>query len=268
MKKLIPLCLILLVIVSCNNADKKNTATEAANEAKVLTETDDVNIEGLNINPISHGTMVLEWDGTLIFIDPVGGAAAFSEFGDPDLILVTDIHGDHMNVETITSLVSNETKIIAPAAVAENFPEKIQALTTVLANGKTAQLKTLKGFSIEAIPMYNLRKEALKFHTKGRGNGYVINKNDKRVYISGDTEDIPEMRNLKNIDIAFVCMNLPYTMTVDSAADAVITFAPKQVYPYHYRGTEGLSNVAKFNTIVTKGNPAVEIVQLDWYPAK
>jgi len=102
--------------------------------------------------------------------------------------------------------------------------------------------------------MYNLREEALKFHTKGRGNGYVLSINNERIYISGDTEDIPEMRNLKNIDKAFVCMNLPYTMTIESAASAVLDFKPKNVYPYHYRGTDGMSDVDKFKTLVNREN--------------
>jgi len=114
--------------------------------------------------------------------------------------------------------------------------------------------------------MYNLREEALKFHTKGRGNGYVLTINKERIYFSGDTEDIPEMRNLKNIDKAFVCMNLPYTMTVENAADAVLEFKPKEVYPYHYRGTGGLSDVEKFKQIVAEKNKAIKVVQLDWYP--
>ena len=114
--------------------------------------------------------------------------------------------------------------------------------------------------------MYNLRDEALKFHTKDRGNGYVLTLGDERVYISGDTEDIPEMRKLKDIDIAFVCMNLPYTMTVESAASAVLDFKPKQVYPYHYRGTKGLSDVGKFKDIVNDADPEIEVIQLDWYP--
>ena len=114
--------------------------------------------------------------------------------------------------------------------------------------------------------MYNLREEALKFHSKGRGNGYVFTVNEERIYFSGDTEDIPEMRTLKNIDKAFVCMNLPYTMVVESAADAVLAFKPKQVFPYHYRGTNGLSDVAKFKEIVNKNNPTIKVVQLNWYP--
>jgi L-ascorbate metabolism protein UlaG (beta-lactamase superfamily) len=105
----------------------------------------------------------------------------------------------------------------------------------------------------------------LKFHEKGRGNGYVLTLGMERIYISGDTEDIPEMRTLKNIDVAFVCMNLPYTMTVESAASAVLDFKPKKVYPYHYRGSDGKSDVDKFKTLVTEKNPDIKVLLLDWY---
>lgn len=114
--------------------------------------------------------------------------------------------------------------------------------------------------------MYNLREEALKFHSKGRGNGYVLTIDGQRLYFSGDTEDIPEMRALKNIDKAFICMNLPYTMTEESAASAVLEFKPKQVYPYHYRGNPNVSDVSKFKTLVNQGDANIEVVQLDWYP--
>jgi len=135
----------------------------------------------------------------------------------------------------------------------------------VLNNGDT---KERFGFLVEAIPMYNLREEALKFHTKGRGNGYVIEKDGKRVYISGDTEDIPEMRALKDIDIAFVCMNLPYTMTEIKAAEAVVDFQPTIVYPYHYRGADGFSDVGKFKAYIMKSSVGnkIRVKQLDWYP--
>ncbi len=209
--------------------------------------------------------MILEWDGTTIYIDPVGGAEVFANYPQPDLILVTDIHGDHLNVKTIEGLDTSKAKIMVPQAVADKMPEDFVPQLDVLHNGDS---KERFGFSVEAIPMYNLREEALKFHTKGRGNGYVIEKEGTRVYISGDTEDIPEMRALKNIDIAFVCMNLPYTMTEVSAADAVLAFKPITIYPYHYRGTEGLSDVANFKTIVNKGNPDIKVVQLDWYEKK
>ncbi len=130
---------------------------------------------------------------------------------------------------------------------------------------KNGQSYSDDGILIEAIPMYNLREEALKFHEKGRGNGYILTIEDQRIYISGDTEDIPEMRNLKNIDKAFVCMNLPYTMTVESAAGAVLDFKPKTVYPYHYRGTNGLSDIAKFKSLIEAKNDEIEVKLLNWY---
>lgn len=268
MKIKLLLLFIAITVLSCNTDKKKNQVGAEIERLETSKEIEKKIISNFDIHPISHATMVLEWDNKTIYVDPVGGAAVFDEHKAPDLILVTDIHGDHLNLETIEGVRTENTKIIAPATVAENFTDALKSKTTILANGKTAILKSLEGFSIEAIPMYNLREEALKFHSKGRGNGYVITKNGKRVYISGDTEDIPEMRALQNIDIAFVCMNLPYTMTVDSAASAVLEFAPKVVYPYHYRGTEGLSNVAEFNSLIQAGNQKIKVEQLDWYPVK
>jgi L-ascorbate metabolism protein UlaG (beta-lactamase superfamily) len=211
----------------------------------------------LVIHPINHATFVMGWNGKTIYVDPVGGAKRFDGLPGPDLILVTDIHGDHYDNGTLEAVATDKTTLVAPAAVAEKLPEKLRKQTTVLANG---QAKTVAGVSIEAMPMYNLTADRLKFHTKGRGNGYVVTLGSKRVYLSGDTEDIPEMRALKNIDVAFVCMNLPYTMTVEQAASAVREFKPKIVYPYHYRG----SDTAKFKQLV--GNDSgVEVRLRDWY---
>ena len=117
---------------------------------------------------------------------------------------------------------------------------------------------------VKAIPMYNITKKRLKFHTKGRGNGYVLTLNGKRIYISGDTEDIKEMRALKNIDYAFVCINLPFTMSVEQAASAVLEFKPKVVYPYHYRGPNGYSDIEKFKNLVSK-NKNIDVKLLNWY---
>jgi L-ascorbate metabolism protein UlaG (beta-lactamase superfamily) len=103
-------------------------------------------------------------------------------------------------------------------------------------------------------------------HTKGRGNGYILNIGGKNIYISGDTQAIPEMRSLKNIDVAFVCMNLPYTMDVKEAANGVLAFKPKIVYPYHYRGKGGLSDVNEFKSLVNAGDPAIEVRLRNWYP--
>ncbi|UJH67142.1 MBL fold metallo-hydrolase [Allomuricauda sp. SCSIO 65647] len=219
--------------------------------------------EEIKIVPIEHATAVLKWNDITIYIDPTGGKEAFEGFQKPDLILITDIHGDHFDLETLQELDTHKAKIMVPQAVAEKMPETFTPQIDVLDNGDE---KERYGIKVEAIPMYNLREEALKFHQKGRGNGYVLNKNGKRIYISGDTEDIPEMRGLKDIDIALVCMNLPYTMPVESAADAVLEFKPKQVYPYHYRGRPDVSDVNKFKRLVNDGNPAIDVVQLDWYP--
>lgn len=259
MKRIIAITTVisLLACQSEGTTTEKPTTTTEPTIEKVATTT------RFDITPISHATIVFNWDEKIIYTDPVGGKEAFEDQPAPDIILVTDIHGDHLNVETLLAITTSTTKIIAPQAVADKFTEELLTQTTILNNGATLKHHS---FTIEAIPMYNLREEALKFHEKGRGNGYVIEKNDQRIYISGDTEDIPEMRALQNIDIAFVCMNLPYTMTIESAADAVLEFQPKKVYPYHYRGTEGLSDVQQFKALIT--NPAIEVIQLDWYPNK
>ncbi len=219
--------------------------------------------EELNIIPIAHGTFLIEYGNTLIYVDPVGPLNQFEGQGDPDLILITDIHGDHFSLETLEALATAEAKIIVPQAVADKMPEAYAPQIDVLNNGES---KERFDINITAYPMYNLREEALAFHTKGRGNGYLLELGEIRVYISGDTEDIPEMRALEDIDIAFICMNLPYTMTEESAASAVLEFAPKQVYPYHYRGRPDVSDVAAFKEMVYSGNPDLEVIQLDWYP--
>jgi len=209
------------------------------------------------IHPINHATFVIGWKDKIIYVDPVGGAKKFEGLPRPNLILITDIHGDHQDNETLKAVTQSTTKIVAPGAVAEKLDSDLRAKTTVLANGQT---QTFLDIKVEAIPMYNLTADRLKFHSKGRGNGYLLTIGDKRFYISGDTEDIPEMRNLKNIDVAFVCMNLPYTMTVEQAADAVRAFKPKVVYPYHYRG----SDLEKFKSLVGS-DLGIDVRIRDWY---
>ncbi len=219
--------------------------------------------ERIKIIPIEHATAVIEWNNITIYVDPVGGPERFTKHKSPDLILITDEHGDHFNLETLEGLNTEKTKIMMPQVVANQMPDAFAPQIDVLKNG---DIKKRYGISVKAIPMYNLRKEALKFHQKGRGNGYVLNLGNQRVYFSGDTEDIPEMRALQDIDLAFVCMNLPYTMTVDSAADAVLEFKPKKVYPYHYRGRPDISDVSRFMKLVQNADPNIEVIQLDWYP--
>lgn len=215
----------------------------------------------LEIHPVEHATFVMTWNDRTIVVDPVGEAEAYADLPQADLVLITDIHGDHFSLETIGIAGGESAAIIAPAAVADLFPGTSRQRVTVLANGAST---TWRGVSVEALPMYNLDPEKQAFHPKGRGNGYLLTFGATRVYIAGDTEDIPEMRALRNIDAAFVCMNLPYTMDVASAADAVLEFQPKIVFPYHYRGKDGMSDIREFASLVAR-DPGVEVRVLAWY---
>jgi L-ascorbate metabolism protein UlaG (beta-lactamase superfamily) len=215
----------------------------------------------LTIHPVEHATFVMQWNDTTIAVDPIGGAAPFEAFGKPDLILITDIHGDHLSADTVAALAGPSTMIVGPSAVAEKFPEADRDRVTVVANGQSVEWGESK---VQAIAAYNLTAERQAFHAKGRGNGYLLTLGGTRIYISGDTEDIPEMRALEDIDAAFVCMNLPYTMEVAAAADAVLEFKPKVVFPYHYRGKGGMSDLDKFSSLVAK-NPSIEVRLLEWY---
>lgn len=260
MKKILYTTIVCsLLFINCKEKAKETTVTNEEVEETVTQP----EVKDLKIIPIEHATTVLEYGDITIYVDPVGGAEAFKEQKEPDLILITDIHFDHLNLETLEGLNTSKAKIIVPQAVADKMPAEFTPQLDILNNGDT---KERYDILVEAIPMYNLREEALKFHNKGRGNGYVLNIGNERIYFSGDTEDIPEMRALKNIDKAFVCMNLPYTMTEESAASAVLEFNPKQVYPYHYRGKPDVSDVVKFKKLVNEGNADIEVVQLDWYP--
>lgn len=216
----------------------------------------------LTIQPVKHATLVFTWGGKTIYADPDGGAKAFEGLAAPDLILITDIHGDHFNTETLNALNTSHAVLIVPQAVADKLPENLKPKAVVLANDKSIEKL---GITIKAIPMYNLPESPDAKHTKGRGNGYVLTFGNKNVYLSGDTAGIPEMRALKNIDVAFVCMNLPYTMDVPEAASAVTDFKPKIVYPYHYRGQNGLSDTEAFKKTVNDKNKNIEVRLRNWY---
>ena len=208
----------------------------------------------IKITPVYHASMVIEAGGKVIVVDPAK-PAVFTGLPQADLILITDIHADHMDPALIASVSKTGTEIIAPPAV-------VKTVTTAspLSNGEK---KTWSDWTIEAIPMYNLTRgpEAGKFyHDKGRGNGYILTYGGTRIYLSGDTENIPEMRALKNIDVAFICMNLPYTMTPEEAADAVKAFHPKVAIPYHYRG----SDLSVFKKALE--GTGIDVRLLEWYP--
>jgi L-ascorbate metabolism protein UlaG (beta-lactamase superfamily) len=185
----------------------------------------------LEITPIMHASLMIQAGGQVIQVDPAQGH--FDGLPAADLILITDIHGDHFAPKIIDQVKKAGTVIIAPEVVAKQLPG-----VTVMHNGDT---KTVGPWKIEALPMYNMKRKMPSgefYHPKGRGNGYVLTYGGLRIYIAGDTEGTPEMRALKNIDVAFIPMNLPYTMPPEEAAEAVKAFHPKVVYPYHYRGSD------------------------------
>ncbi len=208
----------------------------------------------IKITQVFHASLVIEAGGKVIVVDPAK-PAVFTGLPQADLILITDIHGDHMDADLVKTVSKAGTEIIAPPAVVKTI-----TAASPISNGEK---KMWGAWTIEAIPMYNLTRgpEAGKlFHDKGRGNGYILTFGGTRIYLSGDTEGIPEMRALKNIDVAFVCMNLPYTMTAEEAADAVKAFHPKVAIPYHYRGQD--LNVFKKGLDGT----GIDVRLLDWYP--
>ena len=210
-----------------------------------------------DIRPVEHASFTMKWGDISIAIDPVGAPAHYAH---PSLVLVTDIHSDHLDIATLVALAA---PMIAPKAVVAMMPEGLAKLATILNNDESIDAA---GFRITAIPMYNRPgADNAGYHPKGRGNGYLIEKSGVRVYIAGDTAGIPEMRALANIDIAFMPMNLPYTMSVEEAAGATLSFRPKVAIPYHYRGPEGLSDVAAYKRLVESANAGTHVELLKWY---
>lgn len=189
----------------------------------------DTNEGELKITFYGHASLMFNFAGKSIYIDPVTQYADYTKQPKADLILVTHDHGDHLDVRAIDALKKEGTQIVLTKACSQKVTGGI-----VMNNGDT---KTIDGLKIEAVPAYNLDPQT-RFHPKGVGNGYVITFGDKKVYIAGDTENIPEMKNLKDIYIAFLPMNLPYTMTPEMAAEAAKVIKPKILYPYHYGQTD------------------------------
>jgi L-ascorbate metabolism protein UlaG (beta-lactamase superfamily) len=208
----------------------------------------------LKMTPIQHGSLTLEAGGQVIEVDPAisGFGAAppdFSKVPKADLVLITDIHDDHLDPANLAKVRKQGTTVVIPGAAAGKVPDGV-----VMKNGET---KKFGAWTVEAIPMYNLKNGP--YHEKGRGNGYIVTYGGLRIYIAGDTEGIPEMRALKNIDVAFIPMILPYTMSPADAADAVKAFHPKVVYPYHY----GQSDLKVFEGAL-KGT-GIDVRIRNWY---
>ncbi len=206
----------------------------------------------LKITPLYHGSVMLEFGGKVIHIDP-WGQADYTGIPQADMILITHSHADHMDPAILKTLRKEATILVAPPAVTDTLNGTVGD-TDAISNGEK---KTFLGIEIEAVPMYNLMLGSgpgKPFHHKGIGNGYILSFGDTRVYFSGDTECVPEMKALKNISVAFLAMNPPRTMPTAEAAACVQAFRPKVVYPYHYRG----QNTEEFAKAL-KNTPGVEV---------
>ena len=214
----------------------------------------------ITIHPVSHASFVMETPAGIIYVDPVGDASQYEDKPSPDLILITHEHGDHYNADTLGAIMADNTQLITNPNVFDMLSEDMQAKASSIENGGAAEWN---GVAIDAIGAYNTTEERQNFHPKGRDNGYILTIDGFRTYISGDTEGHAEMRALEDIDLAFVCMNLPFTMTAEAAADAVAEFAPTNVYPYHYRGRDGgTQDPEEFAAML---GDAIEVKMGDWY---
>ncbi|MFC0341943.1 MBL fold metallo-hydrolase [Paracoccus niistensis] len=212
------------------------------------------------LTPFGHASLMLTLGGQKILVDPVGGAERYASAGTPAAVLVTHEHGDHFDAETLAAVVTEGVALIVNPAVAEKLPEALRARATVMKNGDTGEVA---GMPIEAVPAYNTTPDRLQYHPKGRDNGYVLTSADHgRIYIAGDTEATPEFRAQKDIAVAFVPMNLPYTMEVDQAVEGVAEMAPKMVIPYHHRGNDP----AEFAEKLRATGAATQVAIVDWYP--
>lgn len=232
----------------------------AAMAAAHASDTFESETGSITVHPIAHASFVMETPAGTIYVDPVGDAASYSDMPAPDMILITHEHGDHYNAETLAAIATEDTVLLSNPAVFDMLPEDLQARTTAIANNANAVLGAV---AITAIPAYNTTEGRMNFHPKGRDNGYIVTVDGLRIYVSGDTEGTPEMRALENIDVAFVSMNLPFTMDAKAAAEAVSEFAPKYVYPYHYRGRDnGTQDPQEFADMLTG---AVEAKMGGWY---
>ncbi len=197
------------------------------------TETIKTSAGKLEITFLGHGTLMFSFEGKAIHVDPWTKLADYSKMPKAHIILITHQHRDHLDLGALESIRTEQSAVVLTETCARQVKGGI-----VMRNG---DVKTVRGLQIEAVPAYNLvhmLSPGVPYHPKGEGNGYVITLGDKRVYVAGDTENTPEMKGLKDIDVAFLPMNLPYTMTPEMVADAARAFKPRVLYPYHFGQTD------------------------------
>lgn len=215
---------------------------------------------GVTIYPVEHASLYIQTPGPLIAVDPVGSPDLYRNLPPPGAILITHEHQDHFNLDTLTALAGDTAQIVVNPAVHAMLPEPLKSRAVALKNGEGA---AIDGIAVEAVPAYNTTPDRLQYHPQGRDNGYVMNIEGYRYYIAGDTEPTDEMKALTDITVALLPMNLPYTMSVDQAAEAIAAFKPAVVYPYHHRGTDPSELAAKVQEL----GLATQVIMLDWYPA-
>lgn len=226
-------------------------------QANVPLEGDVVSTEDgdITVHPIEHASLLLGFGGETIYVDPVGGAALYDGLPVPTAILITHGHGDHFDVATLEA-IAGDAPILTSREVFDKLPDALKGSATAIANGEEA---SLNGMIIRAVPAHNTTADRMNYHPVGVGNGYVIALGRKLVYVAGDTEPTDAMLQLRDIEIAFLPMNLPYTMTPDQAVEALNVFKPRIAYPYHYGDSD-------LTVLQERIDAAVELRLLDWYP--
>ncbi len=207
------------------------------------------------VYPIDHASLVLEWEGKAIYVDPVGGADLYAGLPAPAAILITHGHGDHFDLQTLQAIAA-DAPLITNKDVFDQLPEALKANAAPLANGEESAILDVP---VRAIAAHNTTEDRMNYHPVGVGNGYVLRFGDAQIYIAGDTEPTEDMLALTDIAAAFLPMNLPYTMTPTQAAEAINTFRPAIVYPYHY----GDSDLSPLETDLDDG---IELRLRNWYP--
>jgi L-ascorbate metabolism protein UlaG (beta-lactamase superfamily) len=247
------LALCAVLVTGCARASSLDPAGAGASFGSRATDHFATSKGSLDVTPLNHASLLLGWSGKSFYVDPTMVALADPTLPKADVIFVTDIHPDHLDPAAIARVSKEGTLIVGPPAVAEKAHVDV-----VIKNGDA---QDVTGVGAEAVPMYNLVRgpaPGALYHDKGRGNGYVLEFGGLRVYLSGDTECTPEMRALSRIDVAFVCMNLPYTMPPAEALQCVKAFHPKVLLPYHYRG----SDLRDLRGLAAQG---VEVRTRNWY---
>nr|WP_295889263.1 MBL fold metallo-hydrolase [uncultured Devosia sp.] len=209
----------------------------------------------ITVHPVEHASLVLGFGGETIYVDPVGGAVLYEGLPAPTAILVTHGHGDHFDIPTL-EVIAGTAPILTSQEVFDRLPEALKANASAIANGEDV---SLNGMIVRAVAAHNVSADRMRYHPVGVGNGYVIALGDKLVYVAGDTEPTDEMLRLRDIEIAFLPMNLPYTMSPDQAVEALNVFKPRIAYPYHYSGSD-------LSVLKERLGPDTELRLLDWYP--